>query len=1017
MAEDYKGRLQKLLLKLFQFDTADLDFGIYRIMNHKRGEIERFINKDLIEAVDSQFEELSDAGQDEIVKKIGAIKKDIIANFGEDAIDSSGEIIDKYKDTSKAKEYYKRKAELASVEVSDQQKAEIFSHIYQFFSRYYDEGDFLSLRRYSKDNKYAIPYNGEEVLLHWANSDQYYIKTGEYFQNYSFKAGDYKVNFRISQAEVDKNNIKSDKRFFFLKGEDNFVIDDEKKEFTVFFEYRGPTAEEEKTFKGGNVQQNILNSMKDEILSGATDASVKRGLEKTKDKKTILEKHLFTYAKKNTTDYFIHKDLKGFFERELDFYIKNEVLNLDDLGSEKEPSIEKYMTRVRVIKEISRKIIEFLAHIEDFQKKLWEKKKFVVGTDYCMTLDYIDEKNYPEILKNEKQIEEWKKLYAFDINKEVNRFKEKLTGQGKSDGEIKIELLRKHPTMVIDTRFYGQDFRYQILSEIDDLDMKITGILINSENYQALNLLRKKYEKKIKCCYIDPPYNSKSTEIVYKNNYKHSSWLALLENRITLTKGFLKDEDGILIVAIDENEQERLGLLLGGLFPDSELTCVTVIHNPGGIQGQNFSYCHEYAYFVYPKGGRFIGLQERDENADIRPLRDVSKGEHLREAAANCFYPILVKDKKIIGFGDVCDDSFHPSSANVLRDDGIIEVYPIDAQGNERKWVFARQSVETIKDELTVEYNKKRKIQDIIRTKTRFNYKTVWDDKKYNANIYGSKLLNNILGEEELFSFPKSIYNVHDCVSAATHNSENGLVIDYFSGSGTTGHAVLKLNKKDKSKRKFILVEMGQYFDTVLKPRVLKVIYSDNWKNGKPQDNNGSRKQIIKYHKLEQYEDALNNIEFMDKGAVQKTLDTMDDYFLSYMLDFETRDSQTLLNVDQLSRPFEYKLKIVNSDSEITEEMVDLVETFNYLIGLHVMKIRVFEFNGNYYRSVYGRKGEEKIAVVWRNTDDIDLKADKKFIEGTVLKDLDYDVVYVNGDCYVEKARPIEREFKVLMGG
>ena len=140
--------------------------------------------------------------------------------------------------------------------------------------------------------------------------------------------------------------------------------------------------------------------------------------------------------------------------------------------------------------------------------------------------------------------------------------------------------------------------------------------------------------------------------------------------------------------------------LLNHVFPEHNKTCVSIIHNPGGIQGENFSYCHEYAYFVYPTGRRFINLQTREENPDIRPLRDVSKGEHLRESAKNCFYPILVRDGEIIGFGDVCEDSFHPDSANVIREDGIIEIYPIDLQGNERKWVFARQSIEAIKDEL-----------------------------------------------------------------------------------------------------------------------------------------------------------------------------------------------------------------------------------------------------------------------------------------------------------------------------
>ena len=105
-----------------------------------------------------------------------------------------------------------------------------------------------------------------------------------------------------------------------------------------------------------------------------------------------------------------------------------------------------------------------------------------------------------------------------------------------------------------------------------------------------------------------------------------------MNNRIKLAKNVLKPK-GVLICAVDENEQERLGLLLEELFPSHEKTCVTIIHNPGGIQGDNFSYCHEYAYFVYPTGGRYINLQSIDKNPDIRPLRDVSTGEYLRKCS------------------------------------------------------------------------------------------------------------------------------------------------------------------------------------------------------------------------------------------------------------------------------------------------------------------------------------------------------------------------------------------------
>lgn len=558
MTEDYKGELQKLLRTLFQFDSADLDFGIYRIMNQKRTEIERFIDEDLITTVDTEFERYSTANKKGIEKSLKEIKNKIKETLGEDVIETSGEIREEYKNLPVAKEYNKKREELKNAEVSNQQKAEIFSHIYQFFSRYYHDGDFLSLRRYSRENKYAIPYNGEEVILHWANKDQYYIKTGEYFKNYSFTVGDYKVSFRLSNAETDKNNNKSEKRFFVLKeGEENIDFDENNKELTILFEYRGLNNDEKTKYGTKKVQENIIDAAKDVILNHIRDLGVKNALDRNEDGgKSILEKHLIKYTKRNTTDYFIHKNLKRFLEQELDFYIKNEVLMLDDLCSENEPNIEQYITRVKVIKAISKKIIDFLAQIEDFQKKLWEKKKFVIKTNYCMTLDKVPEAFYEEIIHNEAQINEWKELFKLE---EV----EKGTLNYTTNGGLKIDTdyLKTHPFLVLDTKFFDQDFKDRLLATFEDLDAEICGLMIKSENWQALNLLMERYRERVKCIYIDPPYNTGNDEFIYKDNYQHSSWLSMMGDRLTLTRE-LMEKEGVIFVSVDDGEQARLKMTM-----------------------------------------------------------------------------------------------------------------------------------------------------------------------------------------------------------------------------------------------------------------------------------------------------------------------------------------------------------------------------------------------------------------------------------------------------------------------
>lgn len=337
------------------------------------------------------------------------------------------------------------------------------------------------------------------------------------------------------------------------------------------------------------------------------------------------------------------------------------------------------------------------------------------------------------------------------------------------------------------------------------------NFIIEGDNLHALYLLEKTHKGKVDCIYIDPPYNTGAKDWKYNNDYvdsndvyRHSKWLSMMQKRLQIAKKLLNPKSGIIIIAIDDNELNTLGLLLKEIFLDYKHFCITVVHNPNGNQGKNFGICNEFLYFLLPDNNQHLALENRVDNPDVRPLRDVSGNNNLRTDAKNCFYPIFVKNGNIIGFGDVCEDDFHPSSANILREDGILEIYPIDTNGVEKKWVFARHTVESIKNELKVEYNRLRKIYDIIRYKTHFTYKSVWTKKDYNANSYGSKLINNIIGNR--FNYPKSLYAVYECIYAATLNKKEALVLDFFAGSGTTQHAVNLLNKYDNGSRKCIMV-------------------------------------------------------------------------------------------------------------------------------------------------------------------------------------------------------------------
>ena len=378
-----------------------------------------------------------------------------------------------------------------------------------------------------------------------------------------------------------------------------------------------------------------------------------------------------------------------------------------------------------------------------------------------------------------------------------------------------------------------------VLKEIKEKEIitdsdKLFNTFIEGDNYHALWTLSYTHRKKIDVIYIDPPYNTGNKTWMYNNDYvekddsyRHSKWLSFMYKRLKLAKDLLKPK-GILICTIDENEQNRLGLLLEDIFPNHEIVCVTVVHNPRGVQGKNFSYVNEYAFFVYPKDKKYITNIKR-ENVLIEELRDHG-GKSLRTDARNCFYPIISDGTNIIKIGEVLPDDFHPEGKNILREDGLIEIYPIDKNNKERKWVFARDSVTAILDKLFV---KKREdgLFDIFREKDESRPKTVWYGPKYDASTYGSKVVNNIV--ETNFPFPKSLYTVKDCLEASCKNNTNAVILDFFAGSGTTGHAVLELNRQDGGDRQFILCTnnennngngSGGIAESVCYPRIKKVI-------------------------------------------------------------------------------------------------------------------------------------------------------------------------------------------------
>lgn len=373
-----------------------------------------------------------------------------------------------------------------------------------------------------------------------------------------------------------------------------------------------------------------------------------------------------------------------------------------------------------------------------------------------------------------------------------------------------------YPKVFSGAKRYATDSTEDItqFSEMDNL-------IIKGNNLLVISSLLKRYEGRVKCVYIDPPYNptSNANTFAYNNSFNRSTWLVFMKTRLQMAKRFLTT-DGVLIVAIDKNEQPRLQILIEEIFPEYDVDCITVIHNPRGTIGTNFSYTHEYAIFVTPKGRKTICSRTLSEDEiEWSPLRNWG-GESLRTDAKNCFYPIIVKDEKIIGFGDVSNDAFHPTAQTEQHGDEYY-IYPIDTKGIERKWRYARQTVESIFDLLRVKKTKTG--YDIELGKNFGTYKTVWTDSKFDASVNGTQLLKDLV-PDTVFSYPKSLYTVVECVGSVVKEDKDAIILDFFGGSGTTGHAVMEINKQDEGHRRFILVEQMDYVESDTLVRNLNVL-------------------------------------------------------------------------------------------------------------------------------------------------------------------------------------------------
>lgn len=1118
--DQLRSKLINKLKELFQLNQPDLDFGFYRIMHAKSEQVSSFIENDLLHVIQDTFGQVDETKKDKLKQELdNAIQTAI--DFGAPDPETTPKVME-------------ARARYEAIKDSASSEAEIYDHLYRFFERYYDDGDFISRRYYTRETPgkaapFAVPYNGEEVKLHWANADQYYIKTTEYFSNFSVNLSEalkklkdgkkndieeldfadstipegLKVHFSIVDAtEGDHANVKASdatKRYFIIHKEKPIELND-KNELIINFEYK-PTMEKTrqetlnqeavalviKSLKDSeprNSRKDTKNDLQDDLSCDFVPFVVEDYLnalstciptEKDKDR-ILLTKYINQYTSRNTMDYFIHKNLGAFLKRELDFYIKNEIMRLDDIENAEAPKVEDYLAKIKVLRKIAIKLIDFMAQLEDFQKKLWLKKKFVVETNYCITLDRVPEALYPQIIENKNQIDEWIKLYAID---EI----EGDTTCPAYTNPLSLNFLKVNDKLLLDTCFFDEAFKAKLLSSIQGFDEQCDGLLIHSENFQALRLLQDRYKEQVGCIHIDPPYNTATSGFLYKNEYQHSSWMSLMSQGVVTSMNMMTKE-GAFQCHIDENEYERLSALMDDLDLPSSGTIIWDKKNPmlgkKGIATQ-----HEYilwrahtdnpiymqnksirkilsqAQFLIDKHGGINEISRSAFSKWIQAQTDLTGGEK-----AYRFIDDMGRVYRGVAMGAPeprKDPKFHIPLIHPVTNLPC----PVPSNG----WSRTPETLQGLDDINEILWGDDHTTQPqkkvFLSTESKRQLSSILQNAK------SGKAYLDELGHEFPYCHPVSLYL--ELFGAIDSNSSN-IFFDYFAGSGTSGHAVIDLNREDGFRRKYVLVEMGDYFDTVLKPRISKVVYSKDWKGGKPQNRYAGVSHCFKYLRLESYEDTLNNLVLQSDPIRDKTIagnaSLHEDYLLHYMLDVESKGSQSLLNIDAFNDPTSYVLKVKRPGSdEYIEKAVDLIETFNYLIGLRLVHLGIPQsltaaftrmkdpdlphdqdtklvINGDFKQVADGkwwiRKVEgwvpknpyspndglkEKVLIVWRkltgNFEEDNLILDSWFQKNRISTlDWEFDTIYVNGsnnlpnlqkDGDTWKVRLIEEEFMKRM--
>jgi adenine-specific DNA-methyltransferase len=1009
---DSLARFQELMRELFQHDLSDLDFGIYRLLRLKRDEVEAFINEQLPRRVDEAFLDLDGADVAADERCVERLANDLRRELGPEAISPDGELSKEARGQTALSirrmiaEYDQARMRLETAQVTEEQKVEIFNHLYAFFSRYYDEGDFIPQRFRGAHERYSIPYNGEETYFHWANRDQHYVKTGEVFKDYVFTVDvlgePHTVRFKLTEATTALDNTKGETRFFFPQP-DQVDWDEATHTLAIPFEYRLPTVSEldhyGKKTKAQDVilleaEPRICEAVPHDILATALKQSVDIG---QTEPVSLLLKRMRHFVRDNTTDYFVHKDLSRFLMQELEFYIKDQMLSLADLQG----NLSVKLQMLCVFRQLAEDVIEFLAQIEDVQKRLFEKRKFVLRTDYLLPIKEVPCELWQEVLANGAQRQAWEQLFSIQPTPNLQNL----------TGEVNEAFLEEYPTLVVNTAYFDSSFTGKLLASFGDVDGITDGLLIKSENYQALRLLRNRYAGDVRCVYIDPPYNTNKDGFLYKDRYQHSTWLAMMSERLCEARDLLAFP-GAFFCSIGDVEVARLRLLGDWVFGSDQFVANIIWKKKFSPQNDEDQLTdnHDHILLFSNQAAQWKAIRlPRSEyssttfsNPDHDPRGPWSDGDMTSKTKAQGHsYPVTTPSGRVV---------FPPPG---------------------RQWAPALDTFERLLADNRIWFGKHGgnvpRIKQFESEMLGIVPMTIWEREEVGDTQEATRELNNIVPNSG-FESPKPTRLIRRICQVAV--SPGSAILDFFAGSGTTGHAVIDLNREDGGQRKFCLVEMASYFDTVLLPRIQRVMFSPSWRDGKPERLPDEKElertpRLVKVIRLESYEDALHNIaldstleqQHVRARAYRETVGE-DTYRLRYMFKLPLDASDTMLNVTKLEHPFDYGLEILTENGPYMQT-VDLVETFNYLYGLRVIRLDTWinaKDKERAYRVVKAcARDNRHVLVLWRDMTNVDPAVERAFLEAKLAEEEPFDEVLINGDSATPGVHSLDGLFKRLI--